>query len=133
MAPDVFELGKDNELKLQDHHRLQPPWKAVPHHRRKDITQAWLYCSTCHKLLENTSAEKDQPPLPFRDEASLDKLRGVDKATLRKCKAARDRAAQRNPAVSVGSLRSQVSKANKKGKAKQKKGKGKVRRFNYNN
>ena len=112
MAPDVFELGEDNKLSLQEHHRLQPPWKAAPHHRRRDSSQAWLCCSTCHKRLFNTNAEKDQPPLPFRDEASLQKLRGLPEARssvesrpadlasktfLKECKTARSRAARPNP------------------------------------
>ena len=110
--PDVFELGEDNKLSLQEQHRLQPPWKAVPHHRRKDSSQAWLYGSTCHKHIFNASAQKDQPPLPFRDEASLQKLRGLPEARssvesrpadleaktfLKECKTARSRAARPNP------------------------------------
>ena len=76
--PDVFaHEARTNRLSLREHHRASPPWKARPHHRRAQVSDQWLYCSTCHGTLFENEEKQSQCAVPFRDAASLANVRGV--------------------------------------------------------
>ena len=74
--PDVFAWeSRTNRLSLQPRHRHRPPWKAVGHHKQQSPADSWLYCDGCHASLFGRGAS-EQSHIPFRDQASLDALRG---------------------------------------------------------
>ena len=51
--------------------------KATAHHRRREVAEQWLYCSTCHGTLFGSEENQGQCAVPFRDAANLSGVRGV--------------------------------------------------------
>ena len=107
--PDVFEWDRrTNRLSLQPQHRHRPPWKAGGHPKQQSTEASWLYCDRCHTCLFG-KAESEQSHIPFRDQSSVDALRGdvaaeaaaspafsAPKELRRRWQAARSRAARQN-------------------------------------